>query len=136
MRKVLQLQSNMTLNNVHLFDLPNEILFLILKKLDNTDVLYSLLGINNLRLNGLVQDKAFSSILNFVSISDRTLDRFRLDIHYNVKCLIFDSISMERILLAGNYPNLRKIKLSNFNQEIFSRYFIGKKLIRRDLFKD
>jgi hypothetical protein len=121
----------MTLNNVHLFDLPNEILFLILKKLDNTDVLYSLLGINNLRLNGLVQDKAFSSILNFVSISDRTLDRFRLDI-----LPIFDSISMERILLAGNYPNLRKIKLSNFNQEIFSRYFIGKKLIRRDLFKD
>ena len=40
----------MTLDNVQLFDLPNEILFLILKKLDNTDVLYSLLGINNLRL--------------------------------------------------------------------------------------
>ncbi len=68
-----------------LFDLPNEIWFLILKKLDNMDVLYSLLGINNPRLNDLVQDKAFTSILNFVSMSSTDdicsiLDRFCLDI--------------------------------------------------------
>ena len=69
MRKVLELQSKMSLDNVHLFDLPDEILFLIVKKLENMDVLYSLLGINNLQLNGLVQDKVFTSILNFVSMS-------------------------------------------------------------------
>ncbi len=139
----------MTLDSFHLFDLPNEIWFLILKKLDNMDVLYSLLGINNRELNDLVQDKAFTSILSFVSmssaddicsISGRILDRFCLDIlpkiHYNVKCLVLDSISMEAILLAGNYPTLREIQLFNFNQEILSRCFIGKKLVRSDLFKD
>jgi hypothetical protein len=43
---------------------------------------------------------------------------------------------MEAILLAGKYPVLREIKLFNFNQEIFSRYFTGKKLMCSDLFKD
>ncbi len=138
----------MTLDNVHLFDFPNEILFLILKKLDNVDVLYSLLGIDDLRLNELVQDKVFTSTLNFVSmsaddicsISDRILSRFCLDIlpkiHYNVECLILDSFAMKAILRAGSYPSLRQIKLFNFNQDIFSRYFIGKELMRSDLFKD
>ena len=75
----------MSLHNTCLLDLPNEILFLILKKLSNTDVLYSLLSINNQRLNNLAQDKTFTNILNFThmssddeicSISDPILDRF------------------------------------------------------------
>ena len=81
-----------------------------------------------------------SSPDNIRSISDRILDRFCLDIlpkiHYTVEYLILDSISMEAILLAGNYPNLRGITLFNFNQEIFLRYFISKILMRSDLFKE
>lgn len=137
---MLQLHLKMNRNDVHLVDLPSEILFVILKKLDNIDVLFSLLGINNQRLDIIAQEQIFSKILNFVSISQSTdeissisdpiLHRFCNDIlpriHINVKCLILDSVSMECILRAGNYPNLTELKLYNFNKAIVSRYFMGK----------
>ncbi len=96
----------MNQHNVHLLDLPNEILFLILKKLDNVDVLHSLLGINNRQLDIIAQEQIFSNILNFVSISQTAdeisgsiLNRFCIDIlpriHENVKSLILESVSME-----------------------------------------
>jgi hypothetical protein len=127
-------------HHVHLCDLPNEILLLILKKLDNVHVLYSLLGINNQRLHTLVQQEIFSNILNFLpilqstddisSISCSILDRFCISIlpriHQNVKSLTLESDSIECILRAGNYPNLTKLKLFNFNKSIVSRYFMGK----------
>ncbi len=59
----------MNINSVHLFDLPNEILCLILKNLDNIDVLYSLMDINNQRLDIIVQQQTFVNNLNFVSVS-------------------------------------------------------------------
>ncbi|CAF4359714.1 unnamed protein product, partial [Rotaria socialis] len=105
-------------SNVHLLDLPNEILLLILKKLDNIDVLCSLSDINNERLDVLAQQKIFTNILNFVPaltddvylIPASILDRFCCDIlprvHYNVKCLILDSVHITRILLAADYPCL------------------------------
>ena len=137
----------MNQHNVHLLDLPNEILFIILKKLDNIDVLYSLLGINNQRLDIIAQEQIFTNILNFVSISQSTdeissisdsiLDRFCIDIlpriHKNVKSLILESVSMECILLAANYPNLTELKLFNFNKAIVSRYFTGKIFMYTDL---
>ncbi|CAF5224643.1 unnamed protein product, partial [Rotaria magnacalcarata] len=93
----------------HLLDLPIEILFLILKKLDNIDVLYSLFGINNQRLDIVAQQQIFSNILSFVaisqstddicSISDSILNRFRIDIlpriQQNVKSLSVESASIE-----------------------------------------
>ncbi|CAF4406664.1 unnamed protein product, partial [Rotaria magnacalcarata] len=120
---------------VHLLDLPNEILFLILKKLDNIDVLYSLFGINNQRLDIIAQEQIFSNILNFVSISQSTdeicsisdsmLNRFRIDvlprIQQNVKSLSVESASIECILGAGIYPNLTELKIFNFNREIVPR---------------
>jgi hypothetical protein len=140
----------MNQHNVHLLDLPNEILFLILKKLDNIDVLYSLLDINNQRLDIIAQEQIFSNILNFVSISQSNdeisstsnsiLDRFCIDIlpriHKNVKSLILESVSMERILCSGNYPNLTELKIFNLNKEIVSRYFLGKIFMCTDLLKD
>ncbi|CAF3263848.1 unnamed protein product [Rotaria sp. Silwood2] len=129
----------MNQHNVHLLDLPNEILFLILKKLDNIDVLYSLWDINNQRLHIIAQEQIFTNILNFVSISQSTdeisstiLNRFCISIlpriHKNVKSLIVDSNSMECILRAGNYPNLTELKLFNFNKAIVSRYFMDDSL--------
>jgi hypothetical protein len=51
----------MSRSNVNLLDLPNEILLIILRKLSNVDVLYSLLDINYGRLDMLVQEKTFSN---------------------------------------------------------------------------
>lgn len=126
----------MTQRDIHLLDLPNEILFNILKKLNNIDVLYSLLDINNQRLHIIAQDKIFTNVLNFVfisstnDISNRKLDRFCIEIlpeiHHNVKCIIAESVSMERILLAAEYPNLTQLKIFDFNEEIVLRYFKGK----------
>ncbi|CAF3929800.1 unnamed protein product [Rotaria sordida] len=126
----------MSQRDINLLDLPNEILFNILKKLNNMDVLYSLLDINNQRLHIIAQDKIFTNILNFVSIlstndnssiSNQKLNRFCFEIlpqiHHNVKCLILELVSIERILLAGEYPNLTQLKIFNFNKEIMSRYF-------------
>jgi hypothetical protein len=136
--------------SVYLLDLPNEILFLILKKLDNIDVLYSLLGINNQRLEIIAQEQMFTNILNFVSVSQSTdeissivgstLERFCVDIlpriHENVKSLIVESVSMECTRRAAYYPNLTELKIFNFNKEIFSRYFMGKIFMCSDLLKD
>jgi hypothetical protein len=125
--------------NINLLDLPTEILLIILKKLDNTDVLYSLFDVNNLRLDNIIQENTFTNTLNFVlitltddilSISDPILDRFCISIlpriNYNVKSLILNSLSMERILLASDYPNLSELKIFNFNAKIASHYFTGK----------
>ena len=128
----------MNRSNVHLLYLSDEILLIILKKLDNIDVLYSLSGINNERLDILAQQKIFTNILNFVpaltddvySIPASILDRFCFDIlprvHHNVKCLILESLHMERILLSSDYPYLTELKFFNFNQDISSTYFTGK----------
>jgi hypothetical protein len=131
---------NMYRSDVRFLDLPNEILFIILKKLDNTDVLYSLLGVDNQRLDMVIQEKTFTNTLNFVlttsteeilPIDGPILNRFCINIlpriDYNVKSFILESKSMERILLAGNYPNLTELKLFNFKDKIASSFFTGKK---------
>jgi hypothetical protein len=122
-------------SHVHLLDLPNEMLFNILKKLDNVDILYSLFGINNKRLDSIIQDEIFCNSLNFTSsvhettIIDSILGRFCNSIlpriQYNVKCLIVEPASMERILLATPYPNLTELKIFNFQQDTSLHYFTG-----------
>jgi hypothetical protein len=117
----------MTGMNICLLDLSNEILFTILKKLDNMNVLYSLIGISIERLDLLAKDKIFTNTLNFVltdvddvcSIPDPILNRFCNDIlpqiHCNVRCLTF----------AGDFPNLTQLKMFKFNRDFVLRYFIG-----------
>ncbi|CAF4086302.1 unnamed protein product, partial [Rotaria magnacalcarata] len=72
------------LSDINFLDLPNEMLLIILKKLDNIDVLYSLFGINNKRLDILVQDDEFTNNRNFVTTSsitdDEKFDRFSTSI--------------------------------------------------------
>ena len=80
----------MNQSEIQLLDLPNEILLIILKKLDNIDALYSLFGINNERLDILLEDDVFTNTLNFVSTVDHlVLDRFCISrlprIFHNVK---------------------------------------------------
>jgi hypothetical protein len=121
---------------MNLLDLPDEILLIILKKLNNVDVLYSLFNIDVQRLNILAEEKTFSNTLDFLSIDNTSigqhkLDRFCIDIlpriGYNVKCFILKPFSMERILLTTDYPNLTQLNLFYFEQKIASNYFISKK---------
>ncbi|CAF4922674.1 unnamed protein product [Rotaria sp. Silwood1] len=96
------------------------------------------MGTINKQFDIVLQDNIFTNTLNMISksateddddicsIDDRILDRFCIDIlpkiHHNVKHLILESMSMERILLAGNYPNLTSLKLFNFGQNIALNY--------------
>jgi hypothetical protein len=75
--------------NINLLDLPSEILLIILKKLENVDVLYSLFDVDNQRLDNIIEENTFTNTLNFVlttttddvlSISDPILDRFCISI--------------------------------------------------------
>ena len=128
----------MNQSDTDLLDLPNEILLIILKKLDNSDVLHSLYGINNERLDLLVENDVFTNTLNLAtttsSITNFKLDRFCSSIlpgrHHCIKKLILDTTSMERILLAGDYPNLTSLELFIFKQEQVARYFTTGKHFR------
>ncbi|CAF4205151.1 unnamed protein product, partial [Adineta steineri] len=92
------------------------------------DVLYSLLDIDNGRINILAQEITSIDILKFVSIDNISIiDRFCIDIlpriRHSVKCFAFNAVFMERILLATDYPNLTKLTISHFQKEIVSNYF-------------
>jgi hypothetical protein len=130
----------MNRSNVYLLDLPNEVLFIILRKLNNIDVLYSLLDIDNGRLDVLAQEKTFSNTLNFACTGNIcSIDRFCIDIlpriHRNVKYFILEPVFLERILLATVYPNLTELKIVNFEQQIALKYFTGKYLTCTSLVK-
>ncbi len=129
----------MNKSNMNLVDLPYEILFIILKKLDNMNILYSLLNLGNQRFDQLVQDETFTETLNFVMttstedicpIDDLLFDRFCVDIlpriDYNVRSLILEAGSMERILHATTFSNLTQLKVFNFNEKILSHYLTGR----------
>jgi hypothetical protein len=62
----------MNQSNIGLLDLPNEILLIILKKLDNMDALYSLLDVDNQRLDIIAQENISTNTLNFVWIQKRS----------------------------------------------------------------
>jgi hypothetical protein len=117
-------------SNIHLLDLPDEILLIILKKLDNIDVLYSLLNIENNRLDILAQDKLFTNTLNLVLSDEIIFERFCRHIlpriHGNIKYLILESSAIKRILLAGSYPNLTNLKFFKFGQDIALQFFKSK----------
>jgi hypothetical protein len=122
---------------INLLDLPNEILLIILKKLDNINVLYSFRDVGVERLELLAQDEIFTNTLNFTStasygicsVNNSILDRFCIDIlpqiQYSIQYLIVEPTAMERIALAADYPNLTKLKIYQFNKDVVSHYFTG-----------
>ncbi len=139
---------NMEYSSVQLDDLPDEILMIIFKKLNNITLLYSLIGVN-IRLNKIVCDSIFTNRLTLVNflpshlimkasspiyfgypLPDPIVDRFYLHIlpkiHQNVKWLDLESLSMERVLLSTNYPNLSGIALYNIPIERAVHLFSGK----------
>ena len=123
------MEENMSVSRINFIDLPGEILYIILDQLDNVDVLYSLFGIKNKRLDIIVRDHIFSNILNLTKIINnaRIFDRFRNyiipQVRSNVNCLIVDSSSIEHIY----YPNLNHLILINFQRDNSLDQFQGKK---------
>ena len=120
----------MSKSNVSLLDLPDEILLIILNKLDNMDVLYSLLNVDHGRLDMIVQGKMFTRNLNFVSITKPVRDRFCSNIlpemNHNVQSLTLDWRCIDRILLAADFLHVTELKLFNIYPGFLSRHFPSK----------
>ncbi|CAF3234138.1 unnamed protein product [Rotaria sp. Silwood2] len=132
---------------IQLDDLPDEIFMMIFKNMCKTDVLYSLIDVNQ-RLNTIVYDPIFTNHLILLehssddsinSLTDAILDRFCLQIlrkiNHKIKRLDLESSSMERILLATNYPILYELSLYNIDLRTFRRCFFGENALI-DLFKN
>jgi hypothetical protein len=134
--------------SVQLNDLPDEILMIIFKKLDNVTLLYSLMNVNK-RLNKIIYDSIFTFRLSFLTfvpsylvavcctltyliypLPGPIIDRFCFHIlpkiRQKVEWLDLEPVSMERILLAANYPNLSGIALYKIKVERALHLFSGK----------
>ncbi|CAF4658548.1 unnamed protein product [Rotaria sp. Silwood2] len=120
---------------VQLTDISDEILLLILNKLTNIEVLYSLIGVN-IRLDKIASDPIFTENLTLMKrssngviklLDDSIFDRFYSEIlpkiHHKIKWLDLEPLSMERILLAVDYPNLHGLSLFNIERELGVRLF-------------
>ena len=123
---------------IQLTDIPNEILLLILTKLSNIEVLYSLISVN-IRLDQIASDSIFTDHLSLLkrssngvtkSLDDRIFDRFYSEIlptiHHKIKWLDLEPSSMERVLLTVDYPNLHVLSLFNIERDLAVRWFAGK----------
>jgi hypothetical protein len=132
------LNMNMKHRRIHLLDLPDELLLIILDKLKPNDMLYSLLGVNK-RFDRLAGSASRTYLINFTSISSAgehlcmdhdVFDRFCFYIMpricHNVTVLILDHWCMERVLLACEYPALQSIIFSNFEPDAILNCLKGK----------
>jgi len=126
--------NNSIISIVHL---PDEMLLTIFNKLNNIDVLYSFVGVNQ-KLDNIACDINFTRAIDLVTIASnkdadsRTnpiLDRFYMHIlpriHENIECLTVQAFSLERVLQSSNYPNLRKFALINLKLTMASHIFQG-----------
>ncbi len=122
---------------VNIVDLPDEILLHILKKLDNFDVLYSLVGVNE-KLDRLACDINFTRLVDLMTIeSNRTTDsrsnaiikRFCMEIlpriHDKVESLTVQACCLSRVLYATNYLHLRKVVIINLDLNMACHIFNG-----------
>ncbi|CAF4842747.1 unnamed protein product, partial [Rotaria sp. Silwood2] len=133
---------------IGLNELPNEILMIILKKLNNIDVHYSLQGFNQ-RLNQIIQDRIFTSRLTFVkwfshnfidliscdTILNRFCSQILPEIGHKIQWLDLESSSMKYILCAAHYPNLFGLGLYNISEES-ARYLFTDEILSSGIFKN
>lgn len=123
---------------IQLIDLPDELLLIVSKKLNNVELFYSLMGINR-QLDRILFDSIFTDCLTLTtnsfnghiySLDNQILDRLCRDIipkiHEKIQYITVDSLSMERILLVGDYPNLHKVCLVSMEEETLRHLFNGK----------
>ena len=124
---------------VQLMDLPDEILMIIFKKLNNTEVLYSLMDVS-MRLNQIIVDPIFTNQISLIkcnslsrlisALSNIVLDRFCSQIlpriYHKIKWLNLETLSMERILLAADYCSLSQLDIFLMDEKADIQFFTGK----------
>ncbi|CAF3779696.1 unnamed protein product [Rotaria sp. Silwood1] len=114
-------------SRIELSDLPDEILMIILKELHNSEVLYSVMGINK-RFDRIVNDSIFTRNLTLITpfndlnqLTGPILDRFCLQIipqiHHKIEWIHIESSWIEPILQVTNYPNLHGLGLYNLTSK-------------------
>ncbi|CAF0814612.1 unnamed protein product [Rotaria sordida] len=109
------------------FDLPDEILLIILTKLNIIDV-FNLKGLNR-RIDNIVYDGVIARNLTLFKywsydvickLDNELLDLFCLkilpEIHYKIQSLNVEISSMKRIFLSTTYPNLYKLGVYNVDK--------------------
>ena len=124
--------------SVQLNDLPEELLLVIFRKLNNIDLLYSCLGISN-RFDRILNDLVFTNDLRLVissvdhviyPLSSEIIDRFCLEIlpkiHEKIQSLTVESLYMEDVFRAAVYPNLSSLCLISIKEENMANLFNGK----------
>ena len=131
----------MNRSSAQLMQLPDELLLIILKKLDNVDVLLSLMG-SNPRFDRIICDPCFTTEIDLIRSNDdercaemnTVIDRFCSDIlpriHHQIKWLKVQSTSIERLLLAADYSNLSQLDIFIPHEERL-RHFNGESTLIR-----
>ncbi len=121
--------------SVNIIDLSDEILLFIFKMINNIELLYSVMGINQ-RLDKVACDISLTHSLDLTRISyndgnnsrmNEILDRFSMDIlpriHHKIETLAVQGSIFHRIFRSNNYPNLRKLTLDNVELDMASHIF-------------
>ncbi|CAF3579739.1 unnamed protein product [Rotaria socialis] len=124
----------MNSSTVHLLDLPDEMLIEIFNKLSTADVLNSIWGVNQ-RLNRLAHDARLTQSIDLTAeqsydercsmstvILDRLCSHVLPQIHDNIKSLLVEPSSMQRILRVCAYPNIHQLTLSSIESKDFIKY--------------
>ncbi|CAF4921626.1 unnamed protein product [Rotaria magnacalcarata] len=121
-----------------LMNLPDEILLMIFKKADRVEILNSMVGINK-RIDQILCDPTITGRLTLMRSSasghihpldNVILDRFCCQtlpqIHHHIQWLNLESLTMERILRAAEYPNLCGLGLHRIDYKAMRRLFDSK----------
>ncbi len=132
--------NNLNNNHFNIIDLPDEVLLIILKKLNTIDLLHSLVDVNR-RFDRLVFDSLYildldmTDIMTINSLYDQTsidpqilpriCEKILPWIHHQIQKLTSEQYSLKQILLAANYPQLYSLSLINFQEEILYQYLTG-----------
>ncbi|CAF4281385.1 unnamed protein product [Rotaria sp. Silwood2] len=121
-------------NDINILDLPDEMLLIILSKLDMVDVFYSLVDLNK-RFNQLVLDPLYIHHLDLTvkksldhnfPVDNQVFDQIRTKvlprIHHKVNKITVTSPFMEFIFNTVDYPQLHSLSLVSFQQETLLQY--------------
>ncbi|CAF1285114.1 unnamed protein product [Rotaria sp. Silwood1] len=121
-------------NDINILDLPDEMLLIILSKMDMVDIFYSLVDLNK-RFNQLVFDPLYIHHLDLrsktfknhnSSVDNQVFDQIRTKvlprIHYKVNKITVTLPFMEFIFNTVDYPQLHSLSIVNFQQETLLQY--------------